>query len=175
MMTLEEAKKLLKANSIPFEICEFETEKEYLEHLALFPNTKKAKPYKVIAIIIRSENGKKDIELQFYKTDETFFFEDITFGEYDYEMFDYNKEMLEHDLLEIITEIRQGKHTVITANDIKKKRWLCDACYDTDEERTELNESLQHIHRPKGLFAKLVKSKIQYEIYNWNTYQCIIK
>ena len=63
-MTLDKAKTLLSENNISFELHEFNSEAEYWHHTTLFPYTKNAKPCKVIAMIIRSNNGKKDIELQ---------------------------------------------------------------------------------------------------------------
>ena len=63
-MTLDEAKRLLSGQGIPFEVCEFENEATYWHHVTLFPYTKNAKNCKVIALVIPSPNGEKNIELQ---------------------------------------------------------------------------------------------------------------
>lgn len=179
-MTLDEAKVLLSENNIPFELCEFHNETEYWRHTTLFPYTKNAKSCKVTAMIIRSNNGKKDIELQFNAVGDVFRFEELWFGDYTYEMFDYNKDTLADDLIRNILEIKQGKLIIIVRNDIRKKRLLADACFDLSDEDNAFGElgfqkALQRIKRPKGLFSKLRRVKEQYEIYGWDSYQCIVK
>lgn len=131
-------------------------------------------------MIIRSNNGKKDIELQFNDVDNVFRFEELQFGDYCYEMFDCKEDMLADDLIRNILEIKQGNLTVIVLNYIRKKRWLADTCFDLSDDDDAFGEpgfqkALKRIKRPKGLFSQLLRFKEQYEIYDWNTYQCIIK
>ena len=71
-MTLDDAKVLLTDNNIPFDLVEYENEKEYWHHTMLFPYTKNAQVCKVLVLVVRSNNGKKDIELQFNEKDESF-------------------------------------------------------------------------------------------------------
>ena len=80
-MTLDEAKVLLSKNGISFELREFQNEIEYWHHVMPFPSTKNAKHCKVVAIIIRSKNEKKNIELQFNAVDDIFRFQELWFGE----------------------------------------------------------------------------------------------
>jgi len=179
-MTLAEGKKLLSDNGISFEMCEFENETAYWHHVSMFPYTKNAKTCKVIALIIRSNNGRNDIELQFNAVDITFHFEELWFGSYSFEMFDYNKEMLADDLLDRIKEIQGGQFVVIIANDLKHKRWLGDACFDLDDDddlfgQPGFEKAMKRIRKPKGLISRLLRTQKQYEIYDWNTYQCIVK
>ena len=35
--------------------------------------------------------------------------------------------------------------------------------------------AMTRIHRKKSLLARIFGTKIQYEIYDWNSYQCVIK
>ena len=179
-MTLDETITLLSKKGISFELCEFQNEAKYWHHTTLFPYTKNAKHCKVIAIIIRSINEKKNIELQFNAVDDVFRFEELRFGDYCYEMFDVKEEFLADDLMARIAEIKSGSFTVISANDIKKKCWLGDVCFDRDDDDMVFGEpgfqnAMQKIRKPKGFFAKLSKTVKQYEIYDWNTYQLIIK
>lgn len=179
-MTLDEAKILLSENNITFELREFESEAEYWHHTTLFPYTKNAKLCKVIAIIIKSNNGNKNIELQFNSADDVFCFEELRFGDYWYEMFDYNERMLADDLINTISEIKQGNLLVIVMNDLKKQRWLADSCFDLSDDddvfgKPGFQKALQQIKKSKGLLAKLLKSKKQYEIYDWKSYQCIVR
>ena len=179
-MTLEKAKQLLRTNNIEFETLEFSKEVEYWRHRMLFPYTKNAKPCKVIAIIIKSNNEKKNIELQFNLKDNVFFFEELSFGDYCFEMFDYKEEYLAKDLLENIQRIMSGSFKVILANDLKKHRWLGDVCFDMNDDDDVFGEqgfekAINRIKKPKSFISKLTKSKMLYEIYDWNTYQRIEK
>ena len=131
-------------------------------------------------MIIVSKNKKKNIELQFNYVDNEFCFEELSFGDYCFEMFDYNEEMLAGDLLDRIEEIRCGNFVVIIANDLKKRRWLGDACFDLNDDddafgRQGFEKAMEQINKPKGLLARLFRTQTQYEIYDWNTYQCIVK
>ena len=175
-MTLNDVKILLSENNIVFDVREFENETAYWRHVSMFPYTKNAKTCKVIALIIRSNNGRNDIELQFNAVDSTFHFEDLWFGSYSFEMFDCNEEMLADDLLDRIKEIQSGNFVVIIANDLKNRRWLGDACFDlNDEDDAFFEKAMRRINKPKGLLSRLLKTQKQYEIYDWNTYQCIVK
>ena len=177
-MTLNEAKELLSAHDFSFELCEFQNEAEYWHHAMLFPYTKNAKHCKVIAMIIRSQNGTKNIELQFNSVDDLFYFEELRFGDYCFEMFDVREEDLCDDLLNRIGEIKSGTFTVISANNIRRKYWIGTACFDLNGDdafgKPGFQKAIQHIKRPKRFIAKLLRSKKQFEIYDWNTYQCII-
>ena len=109
-MTLQEAKDLLSRNSICFDICEFKNESEYWRHTMLFPYTKNAKNCKVVALIIKSNQGRMNIELQFNKTDNDFIFEELHFGGFSFEMFDWQEEMLADDLLDRIRNHKRKFH-----------------------------------------------------------------
>ena len=179
-MTLNDAKILLSENNIVFDVREFESETAYWHHVSMFPYTKNAKPCKVIALIIPSNNGRNDIELQFNANDNNIRFEELWFGGYSFEMFDYNEEMIADDLLERIKEIQSGNFVVIVANDLKNSRWLGDACFDLNDDddafgRQGFEKAMRRINKPKGLLSRLLKTQKQYEIYDWNTYQCIVK
>lgn len=54
----------------------------------LFPYTKNAKSCKVIAIVIKSKNRNKNLELQFNAIDGTFYFEELHFGDYCFDLND---------------------------------------------------------------------------------------
>ena len=178
-MTLNDVKILLSENNIVFDVREFENETAYWHHVSMFPYTKYAKTCKVIALIIRSNNGRNDIELQFNAVDSTFRFEDLWFGSYSFEMFDYNEELLADDLLDRIKEIQSGNFVVIIANDLKNRRLLGDACFDLNDDdafgRQGFEKAIGRINKPKGLLSKVFRTQKQYEIYDWNTYRCIVK
>lgn len=178
-MTLDEVKAMLLSNDISFNIAEFENEADYWHHTMLFPYTKNAKPCKVIALIVTAPNGKKNIELQFNSVDGVFSFEELCFGDYCFELFDMKEEYIAEAILTHIGEIRGGNLYVISANDIHKKQWLGDACFDLDSEdafgSAGFQKAMQKINGPKGFWSKLRRTNIQYEVFSWNTYQCIVK
>lgn len=179
-MNLNEVKSLLSKNSIPFEIHEYENEKEYWQHVMMFPYTKNAKFCKVKVLVIKSNNSNKNLELQFNIIDDEFYFDDLRFGDYCYEEFDVPEEMLAEDLITHINEVVEGSVAVIVANDLKKKRWLADACFDLQDDddvfgKQGFRNAIVNIEKPNGFWNKIFKSKKQYEIYDWNTYKCIVK
>ena len=144
-MTLNDAKILLSENNIVFDVREFESETAYWHHVSMFPYTKNAKPCKVIVLSIRSNNGRNDIELQFNANDNNISFEELWFGGYSFEMFDYNEEILVDDLLDRIKEIQSGNFVVIIANDLK----------NTSASITELTE--KHGFTNYKLFLKMFR------------------
>ena len=189
-MTLDDAKVLLTDNNIPFDLVEYENEKEYWHHTMLFPYTKNAQVCKVLVLVVRSNNGKKDIELQFNEKDGIFCFEEIRFGSYCFEVLcEVKEEKLAEELIACIREVQEGYWRVIVANNIKRRFWLWDACFDlndTDDDisgKKAFDEAMLLIEESEkvsgGVFGKfldkLLRTKVQYEIYDWNTYQCIVK
>ncbi len=178
-MTLDEIKEMLQENNIPYEISEFENEREFWRHIILFNNTKDAKPCKVIALIIYSKNGKKNIELQFNESGGAFYFVDLYFGGYSYELFDCQEKFLQQSVIDEINSIISNSVIVIAVNDLKNQKWLGDAGFskkeNDDSELQDFEKAMRRINKRKGFFAKLFKSRIQYEIYDWDSYECIVK
>ena len=179
-MTLKEAEDMLSANGISYNLSEFDNEAEYLRHIELFPDVKKTELCKVIAIVIYSLNGEKNIELQFNIYGEEIILKEMRFGEYGFEIFDYNEKTIASDLMADIFDIMRGHLTFIVSNDIKLRRWVSDACFDLRDDDNSFGKpgyqnALRNIQKPKGIFHKLFKAQKQYEIYDWNTYRCIRK
>lgn len=121
-MTLNDAKALLNNNHFPFEMLEFQNEADYWNHITDYPVNKNTRPCKVIAVVIYSNNSKRNIELQFNETNGTFLFEEFWFGSFAFEMFDVKEEVLAYEIVNSIGEIRSGHIAIITVNDIRKKR-----------------------------------------------------
>ena len=179
-MTLTDAKILFEQQRIPYQTARYENEADYFRHVSAFPYLKNARSCKVTALVIPSVNGVKDIELQFNRRRGEYYFEELWFGSYSFEMFDNAPDLLEADLLEMIGQIADGKLTVIDRNDLRRKRWLGDACFDmTDEDNVfgapGFREAMARIERPKPLWQKLTGRRIQYDIYDWRSYRRVIK
>ena len=181
-MTLIEAIELLQENSIPFEQCEYSSETDYWYHTMMISNTKNAKSCKVAALIIPSQNNHTNIELQFNEQDDDFIFRDLWFGSLSFEEFMVSEETLADDIIERISEIRQGALTVVTVYgmNIKGRFWIADMCFDRNDTEDDLfgeagfQKAMRRFQKRKGLFGKMFQRQRQYEIYDWNSYQCII-
>lgn len=173
-MTLSKVKELLDNNGISYDCAEYENESKFLSHIVMFPATIQAEPHKIASLVIRSDNGKTNIELMFQQADDLIF-EELYFGEYSFELFDIDEALTADQLISNIKAIMDGSLAFICANDLKHRRWLGDACYDLRDGRDAYEAKLQKIQKPKGFPAKLTRSKKQYEIYDWNTYRCVIK
>ena len=179
-MTLTDAKILFEKRRIPYQIAQYENEGDYWRHCMTFPYTKNARNCKVTALVIPSVNGLKDIELQFNRRRGEYFFEELRFGGFGFEMFAYDPDLLEADLLDLIGQIVDGKLAVIECNDRKRKRWISDACFDlTDDDDVfgvpGFREALEKIERPKSFWQKLTGKCIQYDIYDWRSHRQVVK
>ena len=82
---------------------------------------------------------------------------------------------LEAELLDIIRQTRSGNLQIIVTNDLGRKHWLWDAAFYMSEDYADFAAVLERIQKPKSLWDKLTKRRIQYENYNRNTYRCILK
>ena len=179
-MTLLEAKVLLERKRIPYQMAQYENEADYFRHLTPFPYLKNAGSCKVIALVIPSVNGVKDIELQFIPKRGEYVFYELWFGGFSFEMFNWDPELLEADLMDFIGRIVDGKLAVIERNDRKKKCWRGDACFDlTDDDNVfgepGFREAIAKIEKPKTFWQKLRRQQIQYDIYDWRTHRQIVK
>ena len=179
-MTLLEAKTMLERRRIPYQTARYEKEADYFRHLSPFPYLKNARNCKVTVLVIPSVNGVKDIELQFIPRRGEYFFEELRFGGFGFDMFAYDPDLLEADLLDFIGQIVDGKLAIVEAHDLKRKRWLGDARFDlTDDDNVfgapGYREALEKIEKPKTLWQKLTGRRIQYDIYDWRTHRQVIK
>ncbi len=180
-MTLMEAKALLNEHNIPCVEKEYESEKDFWLHISLFPYEKKAKSCKVNSLIILSNNGKTNIELQFNETDDAYVFHDVWFGEYAYELFDCEEKFLGEEIITIISEAKSGNIRIVVINDLKHRRWCGDEIFDVQDNQDKwfgnkgFEKTVTKILKPKRFLDKLLKTKYQYEIYDWNSYRCIVK
>ena len=179
-MTLLEAKILFEKRRIPYQTARYENEADYFRHLSPFPYLKNARNCKVTVLVIPSVNGKKDIELQFIPRRGEYTFVDLWFGGYSFEMFNWDPDLLEADLLDFIGQIVDGKLAIVEAHDLTRKRWAGDKSYDlTDDDNVfgapGFREAVAKIEKPKTLWQKLTGQRIQYDIYDWRTHRQVIK
>ncbi len=178
-MTLSEAKALLQSHSIQFQEMEFANEAEFFKHIHPYPCVNSAKENPIYALIIHSANGKKHIELQFEKKEKEYVFWDLWFGDFCFEYFEYDEDG--KSLIEHICEIMEGNQVFIVVNNPKTKRWIADAQYDKADSDDDMfgevgfQKALTKIRKKKTFFERMFGFSRSYEIYDWNTYECIVK
>lgn len=176
-MNINEIKTILEENSIQFYEAEYSSEKEYFKHAFMFSNVNKASSCRVKVLVIESKNSYKNIELQFNDVKDDVIYVEMNFGGYIFDTFDCKPELLAEMLLKNIFDVMSGKMRVVIANNLKKKCWCGDALFDmTDSESKESYlKAVEKIESPKGFFDKLFNVEIQYEIFDWNTYNLLKK
>lgn len=177
-MTLENAKKLLSERNIPFIETVYESEKEYWTKSDDFKtgDIKNAREIKVATLVITSNNKRKNLLLQFFEKNNQLEFNDLLFGSFSFEMFDYKPDMLADDLMHCIEFVMSGNAKVLEAYN-KSKRisalWIFDM--SVDEDVADLNNTLVRIEKRKNIFKGLFSAKRYYDIYDWNTCIRIVK
>ncbi len=177
-MTLNDVTELLNISGIPFYLRKYQSEMEYLRKTNMPPYTRNVRLCKTVVLVIESVNGHKNIEIQFNLTDGVFLFEQLRFGHYSFELFDCDELSLSDCIIDNIRTIMSGNLKIIVCNDMKKGHRIEDMCFDISEDASEEDrfyKALNKISRPKGLFQRIIRSEKQYEVFDWNSYQNIVK
>ena len=172
-MNLNRAKALLSGKGIPFHTEEYGCEADFWKHILLFPYTKNAADCKVITIVINSNNKHKHLELQFVKTEEDYTFRELWFGNYSFEALDYEPDILEDTILSHIEDVMSGDLAAFAINDLNKKQWIGDGLYEKNGGYAE--KLRRDALKPKSWAQKIRNMKLQYEFYDWDNYEKIIK
>lgn len=172
-MNLDRAKELLTAEGIPFHTEEYACEADFWKHIFLFPYTKNAADCKVVTVVINSNNGHKNLELQFIETEGEYTFKELWFGDYSFEAFDYESDMLEGGVWSDIEGVMSGDLIAFAINDLNKKQWIGDGLTPKDGGYAE--KLKQDALKPRSWTQKIRRMKLQYEFYDWDNYQKIIK
>ena len=134
-----------------------------------------------VMLTISNPNHTKNIELIFCDDSDNSTFYDLEFGGFWYEMFGCRDEELPEYLLEEIQRIVHGNSYIIFATDANKNsRWFFDAIYyDLPDEEMNcmdaLHKAVKKIKSPKSWWRKLTGRTDIYEIFNWTSYERIVK
>ena len=179
-MTLDEAIQILKSRNYSYRVVEYDNEEAFLRHIYLFPDTRDSTNCKVKSLVVPCNNEHKDIELQFNEYKGEFYFVELLFGDFCFEMNECPEIYLKNEILDIVYQITSEQLAIVLKNDLKHKKWISDDCYVLSDDDPTFGEpafitALNKIQRPKNAAEKLRNSRIQYEIYSFNSYQCIIK
>ena len=168
----------LQDRAIPFEELHYENRNSFWQAIEVYPDEEKPTPYPVLALTVKSNNGKKDLAVVFEQVDDRYEFCDLFFGSFGFELFDAEEEITEGSLLDLIEDIMRNETTVIYAVDITKNIWLWDGVFDLNDpdphDKEEFEKKLQEIQKPKKGLSKLLDHETRYEIYNWDTYRCVV-
>lgn len=176
-MRINEVKTLLEENGFPYEAFIVKNPIEYYYKKG-YCSSKNRKPFWLI--IIPNPNHEKNIEIIFKDAEENSEFFDLEFGYYCYELFDYIDMELSSKLVQEIRDVMQGNVYIIEARDAKTGKcfWVGGYENSSDESLNNMDEfegMIERIKAPKLWLWKLCKRTDMYEIYNWKTYNTIIK
>lgn len=172
-MNLDRAKELLSVKGIPFHTEEYACEADFWKHICLFSDTKNAADCRVITVVINSNNGHNNLELQFIETKEGYVFKELFFGDYSFEACDYEPDTLENEIWSDIQGVMSGDLVAFTIHDLNKKQWLGDGLTKRDSGYAE--KLRQDALKSRTWKQKIRRMKLQYEFYDWDNYQKIIK
>lgn len=180
-MNIDEAKKMLTSENITFSEVEYKDACEFTKHIYPFDKADKNADFSIKTLVIKSNNGYKNIELVF--TDEgcrgSYTFADLCFGEWFYNMSERQEEALRKAVIDEINAIISNEVAVITTTKASNGKWLSTRCFDKrdngDAGLLGYNRMIEKLEKEKSFIAKLFSSKMQYEIYDRNTYRRIEK
>ena len=172
-MNIDRAKELLSNRGITFHTEEYASEADFWKHIVLFPYTKNAADCRVITVVINSNNGHKNLELQFIEAEGNYAFKELWFGDYSFEAFDYEPDMLEDEIMSDIEGVMLGDHIAFAINDLNKKQWISDGL--TPKNGGYAEQLKRDARKPKTWKQKISKMKLQYEFYDWDNYHKITK
>lgn len=182
-LTLCAAKALLTEHQIQFDLIEYPNAASYWRHAMRDADLRRAPAGKTVVLVVRSNNGKKHIELEFRAESADFVLQMARFGEYVWvltEENDQTKADVADQLLQFIRKVESGDWVVVVTYDTTHQKWLETACFDRHTADADIGEPAfqkkrAEIEKPAGFFAKLFRVRMEYEIYDWNSFRRVEK
>lgn len=131
-------------------------------------------------LTIPNPNHSKAIELIFMDNSSDAEFYDLEFGGYGYDMWGWKEEDLAQELLDEIKTILNGRAYVIFATNAETGKRITDRLYcDMEDPEWKDMHSFQkavaRIKKPKSWWRKRIRRTNIYEIFNWNSYEKVVK
>ena len=166
-MTLEEGRRLLEGEGLPFAQLHFENERAYWDETCPWTLTGRGRECPVTVLQVKAPNGKRHLELQFVEDR----LEDLYFGGFGFEL--WEAEDLETELLEDIRLITGGQSWVGIAMDAKTGRWRGDGWFPRGDGNDSMEKTLEKLRRPRTCWERLFRTRRLYEDYDWNEYHRI--
>ncbi len=177
-MKLSDVKKLLDENGYTYTQTIVLSRAEFYRQKGFNPSEDTGA---FVLLSINNPNHTKNIELIFGDDSDNPDFYDLEFGGYWYELFDCEENYVAQELLTEIQRIINGNTHIIFATDANKNgRLFFDAIYYDfpDEEMNcmdAFHKAVKKIKSPKSWWRKLTGRTDIYEIFNWTSYERIVK
>ena len=177
-MKLSDVKKLLDENGYTYTQTIVLSRAEFYRQKGFNPSEDTGA---FVLLSIPNPNHQIDIQIIFNDTTENPDFSDLEFGGYWYELFDCEENYVAQELLTEIQRIINGNTHIIFASMVKKGvHWRWDGKYDVlpDTEMNSMyafNNVVAKIKSHKSWWRKLTGRTDIYEIFNWTSYEKIIK
>ena len=182
-LTLCAAKALLAEHQIQFDLIEYPNAASYWKHAMRDADLRRAPAGKTVVLVVRSNNGEKHIELEFRAESADFVLQTARFGEYVWVLTEENDQTgadVADQLLQFIRKVESGDWVVVVTYDTTHQKWLETACFDRHTADADIGEPAfqkkrAEIEKPAGFFAKLFRVRMEYEIYDWNSFRRVEK
>ncbi len=182
-LTLCAAKALLAEHQIQFDLIEYPNAASYWQHAMRDADLRRAPAGKTVVLVVRSNNGEKHIELEFRAESADFVLQTARFGEYVWVLTEENDQTgadVADQLLQFIRKVESGDWVVVVTYDTTHQKWLETACFDRHTADADIGEPAfqkkrAEIEKPAGFFAKLFRVRMEYEIYDWNSFRRVEK
>lgn len=177
-MRLIDVKKLLDDNGYTYKETIVASRAEFYRQKGFNPSEDTGA---FILISIPNPNHQIDIQIIFNDATDNPDFNDLEFGGYWYELFDCEEKFVAQELLTEIQRIINGNTHIIFASMVKNGvHWRWDGKYDDlpDEEINSMDafrNVVKKIKAPKSWWKRLTDNTYIYEIFNWTSYEKIVK
>ena len=177
-MKLSDVKKLLDENGYTYTQTIVLSRAEFYRQKGFNPSEDTGA---FVLLSINNPNHTKNIELIFGDDSDNPDFYDLEFGGYWYGLFDCEENYVAQELLTEIQRIINGNTHIIFATDANKNgRWFFDTIYYNlpDKEMNcmdAFHKAVKKIKSPKSWWRKLTGRTDIYEIFNWTSYERIVK
>lgn len=177
-MKLVDVKKLLDDNGYTYTHTIVPSRVEFYRQKGFHPSNDTGA---FVLLSIPNPNHQIDIQIIFNDATENPDFSDLEFGGYWYELFDCEEKYIAQELLTEIQRITDKSTNIIFTCEVKNGiHWCWDGKYD-DLPDAEMNSmdafynTVKKIKSPKSWWRRLTGKTFLYEIFNWTSYEKIVK
>lgn len=173
-MTIPDLEAILSARGLTA-VREDYTKKEWYA-IQGWPGPSRKQANTPVAVLrVRNPLHGKDFRFDFFWRDNDFLLWDMYFGNYDYEIF-LNRDV--SAVMEAVDEVLHDKIFLITWNKVRAVPHGIDSAYwksDCPEldDSAELATAVARLRKKAAKGAWLFGKEGKFEVYSWNTYECI--
>lgn len=178
-MTVAELEALLSAKGLAVTRHDFATERDYYVFRGW--NLRHAKDHPVTLLTAENPHHAKHLYFDFHPQNGQPCLYDMDFGDYSYELFimDVPDEGGLEWLGEMVEEVLRGDIHVINRTNARTGRWEADACFIRSDDpymdnMEEYAAALARIRKRDASRFHPFGRNTKYEIYSWDSYECIV-